>query len=188
MTAVHEAGCPALLLTKSYTEALTLYTREAGIMRGGTAVSHIVFGFTRRASVYMPIIERDRRIGAKMHSLSILPTSSDRVFRNPKHAFKAAASHRSVPHGEDEVLTLHLIARGPHAALKMIHKTYEEIRNSFSNLLDSDEILTEVDDSLQTYDLAILYGLREDPMRPLLAEGYEAVAERMPELQLDVEI
>jgi len=179
------AGCPTLLVTRSYAEALTLYTPREGILRGYGALSHIAGRYTARAEAYSNLFERDKRLGIFVHALSILPTASDRVYRDPAHAVDAAAQIRSVTHSEEEVHSLHLIARAHTRHLRRIEKAYEALRRRFPNLLDSDTTLIESDNGKGLYDIAILYGLRGDPLSPLFRDGYEAVAAKNPQLRLE---
>ena len=180
---IHGRKLPTILVTSSYAENLAAFSESSGLSRGRRALNQIITGYINQIRTISSFIERDRKIGIEAHALSMLISANEIVYRDVDAAIETQRQLGSTPYDEEDVLSIRLLAVSHWERFNKIERAYRRFRSRYTNLIDSEISLSEADTRQRLYDIHILYGLRRDPVIPLLREGYEAVAKRIPSLR-----
>lgn len=177
-------GLPVIALSKTFEREMLFFTEDKGFAAGPQAMSRLLEPMLDASSDVMDLLEKDVRLGIRLHSLSAIMSGSKNVYGGAANAFLAQSYNFSIPARPDEHQTLHSLVFSSKATGAEFEKSFGAFRNrKYKGALDAELRLHET--SSPVYDLVTICGLKNETTLQSIAGGYEAVVKSVPELTVE---
>jgi hypothetical protein len=160
------------------------FTEDRGFVTGIDALSRLLEPLIAAADDLMDLLEKDIRLGVRMHSLSTIVAGSKSVYGTATNAFVAQSYNASTGTGEEDCQTVHALVFSTRENEAEFSKGFGVFRNrKFKGALSAEVRFHET--TSQLYDLLTICGLKDDSFLRPIAPGYEAIAKSVPELSVE---
>ncbi|MDA4118397.1 MAG: hypothetical protein OK455_08650 [Thaumarchaeota archaeon] len=177
-------GLPIIALSKSYANEMLFFTKDRGFATRGDAVSTLLDSLLGSADDLLDMMERDLKLGIKMHCISIIISGSKNIYGNAANAFNALSYNISVRTEIENYQTLHSLVYSQKEMEGDFEKGFGVYRNKrFKGALSAEFRYRQTTSPL--YDMLMLYGLKGDESLRTLAGGYQEIVKTMPELKAE---
>ncbi len=177
-------GLPVVALSETYEREMFYFTEDSGFATNAKAMSRLLEPLIAGADDLLDLLERDLKLGIKMHCMAAVVAGSSSVYGTATNAFMAQSYDFSLAAEEDEYQTVHSLVFAPRDAEGEFEKSFGVFRNrKFKGALSSELHFREK--TSQLYDVVTVCGLRGDAFLQTIAGGYEAVVRSMPGLSTD---
>jgi hypothetical protein len=177
-------GLPVIALSETFEGQMLYFTEDKGFATGAEAVSRLLESLLSAVDDLMDLLERDLRLGIKMHCLSAILAGSRNVYGIATNAFMAQSYNASMGAKPEEYQTVHSIVFARRESEGEFEKSFGLFRNrKFKGALNAEFRFREA--ASQLYDLVTIYGMSNDVALQSIASGYQAIVENMPELSVE---
>jgi hypothetical protein len=177
-------GLPVIALSESFEREMLFFTEDRGFATGGDAMSRLLAPLLEAADDLMDLLERDLKLGIKMHCLSAIMAGSKSVFGSVTNALTAQSYNVSLGTKPEEYQTVHSLVFSTRETEAEFEKSFGAFRNrKFKGALSAEHRFHETTSPL--YDLLTICGLKGDSPLQTIAGGYEAIIKSVPELTVD---
>jgi hypothetical protein len=177
-------GLPTIALSQTFEKEMIYFTEDRGFATSDDALSRLVEPLLAAADDLIDLLERDLKLGIKMHSLSALVAGSKSVYGSATNAFIAQSHNDSVGTRQEECKTIHALVFSPEGTEPEFEKSFGAFRNrKFKDALSAELRFHETASPL--YDLLTICGLKDGYFLQGIAAGYEAVVKSVPELRVE---
>ena len=179
-------GLPVVVLSETFEKEMLYFTEDRGFATSADAMSRLLEPLLAAADDLMDILERDLKLGIKMHCLSAILAGSKSVYGIATNAFVAQSYNISIGTKPFEYQTVHSLVFSGKETQGEFEKSFGVFRNrKFKGALSAEFRFRETASPL--FDMMTVYGLRSEAFLQSLAGGYEAIVGSMPELKVDEE-
>jgi hypothetical protein len=176
-------GFPVIALNETF-EGQMLYFTDKGFATGGDALSRLLEPLLGAADDLMDLLERDVKLGVRMHCLSALMAGSKTVYGSATNAFLAQSYDLSMGAKPDEYQTVHSLVFSTRDSRGEFEKSFGVFRNRrFKGALSAEFRFMETQSPL--YDVVTLYGMSSEASLVDVAAGYQAIVQNMPQLSAE---
>lgn len=177
-------GLPIIALSETYEREMMYYAEDGGFATNGEAMSRLLGPLLTGADDLMDLLEKDLRLGIKMHCISAIVAGSKNVYGIATNAFTAQSYNFSFGAKLDEYQTIHSLVFAQREAEGEFEKSFGVFRNrKFKSALSAELRFRETTSPL--YDMMTICGLKGDASLQDIAGGYEAIVQNMPELNMN---
>jgi hypothetical protein len=177
-------GLPVIALSESFEREMLFFTEDRGFATGGDAMSRLLAPLLEAADDLMDLLERDLKLGIKMHCVSAIMAGSKSVFGAVTNALTAQSYNVSLGTNPEEYQTVHSLVFSTRETEAEFEKSFGAFRNrKFKGALSAELRFHETTSPL--YDLLTICGLKGDSPLQTIAGGYEAIIKSVPELTVD---
>ena len=160
------------------------FTEDRGFATDADALSRLLESLLGAADDLMDLLERDLKLGIKIHCLSAIVAGSKTVYGIATNAFMAQSYGLSMGAKPDEYQTVHSLVFSRGESKGEFEKSFGVFRNrKFKGALNAEFRFHETASPL--YDLVTIYGMRTDTSLQDIAAGYQAIVGSMPELSVE---
>jgi hypothetical protein len=160
------------------------FTEDRGFATKAAGLSRLLEPLLVVADDLMDLLERDMRLGIRMHCLSAIVAGSKSVYGIATNAFTAQSFNLSMGAKPDECQTVHSLVFSQRDSEAEFEKSFGVFRNrKFKGALSAEFRFHETASPL--YDLVTLYGMKSDTSLQSLSDGYEAIHRSVPELSAE---
>lgn len=174
-------GLPVIALSETYEKEMLFFTDDRGFATGGDALSRLLETLLTAADDLTDIVERDLRLGVKIHCLSAIVAGSRSVYGKPANAYMAQSYNISMGAKPGDYQTIYSLVFCDRDSGAEFEKSFGSFRNrKFKNTLSAEFRFHEV--GSQLYDLMTVYGLKGTAPLQDMEEGYKAIVGSVPEL------
>ena len=184
LTLALKKGLPIVALSETFVSEMLYFTEDRGFATGAEAMSRLFEPLLGAADDLMDLLEKDLKLGIKLHCMSTIVAGSKNEFGTATNAFTAQTYNFSLPTRPDEYQTIHSLVFARKETEGEFEKSFGVFRNRrFKTALSAELRFRETASPL--YDMMTIYGLRGDASLQNIAGGYEAIVRSMPELNAD---
>jgi hypothetical protein len=177
-------GLPVLALSESFESEMLFFTEDRGFATGADAMSRLLAPLLVAADDLMDLLEKDLKLGIKMHCLSAIVAGSKTVYGIATNALIAQGYNVSFATKPEEYQTVHSLVFSTKDTEAEFEKSFGAFRNKkFKGALNAELRFHETTSPL--YDLLTICGLRGDSSLQTIAGGYEAIVKNLPELSIE---
>jgi hypothetical protein len=177
-------GLPVVALSETFQREMLYFTEDRGFAAKADALSRLLQPLLAAADDLMDLLERDLKLGIKMHCLSAIVAGSKSVYGIATNAFMAQSYNISMGAKPDEYQTVHSLVFSKKENEGEFEKSFGVFRNrKFKGALNAEFRFHEADSQL--YDLVTIYGMKSDASLQGIAPGYQAIVASMPELSAE---
>ncbi|HVB95442.1 MAG TPA: hypothetical protein VND41_02420 [Nitrososphaerales archaeon] len=177
-------GLPVIALSETFQRGMLYFTEDRGFAAKGDAMSRLLEPLLEAADDLMDLLERDLKLGIKMHCLSAIVAGSKSVYGIATNAFMAQSYNISMGTKPDEYQTVHSLVFSRRENEGEFEKSFGVFRNrKFKGALNAEFRFRETDSQL--YDMVTIYGMKSDVSLQGIAPGYQAIVASMPELSAE---
>jgi len=177
-------GIPVIALSETFEKEMLFFTEDRGFVASGDALTRLLEPLLAAADDIMDLLERDLKLGVKLHSLSAIVAGSKSVYGIATNAYTAQNYNVSLPAKPDDYKTVYSLAFSRKDQAGEFEKSFGVFRNrKFKSVLSAEFRFHET--SSQLYDLMTIYGLKGDDLLQNIAPGYEAIVNSVPELSAE---
>jgi hypothetical protein len=174
-------GLPIIALSETFEREMLYFTEHSGFATGPNAMSRLLNPLLAAADDLMDLLERDLKLGIKMHCMSAIVAGSRDVYGIATNAFMAQSYNFSLETKLDEYQTVHSLVFARKEAKGEFEKSFGVFRNRrFKGALSAEFRFRETTSPL--YDMMTICGLKGEDSLQDIAGGYEAIVKSMPEL------
>jgi hypothetical protein len=178
-------GIPVIAITTSYLDDLIFYTESGGLVVRFDAITPMTHLIVSSIDGVMDMIGNDVRLGIKEHCLSAILSASDKIYPSPDNVLYAQESGLSIDAKKEDIATAYLLAFAPADILGKIDKAFLTYRRQkLKDMIASDHQSYLRGTSSALYDLMMIYGIKEGSTYAALKKGYEAIASKVPEMNI----
>jgi len=175
---------PVIALSETFEREMLYFTEDKGFATKADAVSRLLEPLLGAADDLMDLLERDLRLGIKMHCLSAIVAGSKSVYGTATNAFLAQSYNLSMGTKPDEYQTVHSLVFSRKESEGDFEKSFGVFRNrKIRAALNAEFRFHETASPL--YDLVTIYGLKSDASLQGIASGYQAIVASVPELNAE---
>lgn len=177
-------GFPIIALSETFEAKMLYFTEDRGFAADADALSRLLESLLGAADDLMDLLERDLKLGIKMHSLSAIVAGSKTVYGIATNAYMAQSYDLSMGAMPDDYQTVHSLVFSLGESKGEFEKSFGVFRNrKFKGALNAEFRFHERASPL--YDLVTIYGMRTDASLQDIAPGYQAIVGNMPELSVE---
>jgi len=177
-------GLPVIALSESFEGEMLFFTEDRGFATGAEAMSRLLAPLLVAADDLMDLLERDLKLGVKMHCLSAIVAGSKSVYGIATNALVAQSYSVSLAMKPEEYQTVHSFVFSTRDTEAEFEKSFGAFRNKkFKGALNAELRFHETTSPL--YDLLTICGLGGDSSLQAIAGGYEAIVKNLPELSVE---
>jgi hypothetical protein len=177
-------GLPVIALSETFEGEMLYFTEDKGFAAGADAISRLLVPLLSAADDLMDLLERDLKLGIKMHCLSAVLAGSKSVYGIATNAFMAQSYDISMGAKPEEYQTVHSIVFSRRESEGEFEKGFDVFRNrKFKGALSAEFRFRE--SASQLYDLVTIYGVSSDVALKRIVPGYQAIVGNMPELSVE---
>ncbi len=178
------SGLPVIVLSETFEREMLYFTEDRGFATRAEAMSRLLSPMLEAADDLMDLLERDLKLGVRLHCLSAIVAGSKSVYGIATNAFMAQSYNLSVGSMPDDCQTVHSLVFSGEETEGEFEKSFGVFRNrKFKGALSAEFRFHESRSAL--YDMVTLYGMGADAFLQGLADGYQAIAKSMPELKAE---
>ncbi len=175
---------PTIALTSSFEKEMLYFTEDSGFATGADALSRLLDPLLAAAEDLMDVLERDLRLGIKLHCLSAILAGSKAVYGAATNAFMAQTYDLSLGAQPADCRTVHSLVLASQDSAGEFERSFGVFRNrKYKEALSAE--LHFKDSASPLYDMVTIYGITGDTFLQGISAGYEAIAKTMPELNVD---
>ena len=186
LTAAFQRGLPLILLTRSFRREVAFFVEHEGFVVGDRALGEIISFLLASMRDLMDFIQRDSRLGVKVHVFSALMAASVRVYRTVHDAFLVQRHQISLDPESEEIETAYLMAAaGKDLDSSIVQGFKQYCGRNLVNLVSTEHRFYEKDSKYGLYNIVMLYGLKSIPIYTKLRKAYEIVASRAQDLKVE---
>ena len=184
LTLALKKGLPVIALSEGFEREMLFFTEDRGFAAGGDAMSRLLAPLLEAADDLIDLLERDLKLGIKLHCLSAIIAGSKSVFGIVTNALVAQSYNVSLGTKSEEYQTVHSLVFSTRETESEFEKSFAAFRNrKFKGALSAELRFHETTSPL--YDLLTVCGLKGDTSLQSIAGGYEAIVRSVPELSVD---
>ncbi|HEV2389565.1 MAG TPA: hypothetical protein VGS04_02460 [Nitrososphaerales archaeon] len=177
-------GFPIVALSETFEGRMLYLTEDRGFAAEAAALSRLLESVLGAADDLMDLLERDLKLGIKMHCLSAIVAGSKAVYGMATNAFLAQSYDLSMAAKDDDCQTVHSLAFSRGESEGEFEKSFGAFRNKrFKGALNAEFRFHETASPL--YDIVTIYGMRSDASLQGLSQGYQAIVGSVPELSVE---
>jgi hypothetical protein len=177
-------GLPIIALSESFEREMLYFREDSGFATGPDAMSRLFDPLLGAIDDLMDLLERDLKLGIKMHCMSAIVAGSKDVYGIATNAFTAQSYNFSLGANLDEYQTLHSLVFARREVKAEFEKSFAVFRNRrFKGALNAELRFRETTSPL--YDMMTICGLKGEASLQGMAGGYEAIVRNIPELSTD---
>ncbi len=177
-------GLPIIALSETFEREMLYFTEDRGFATNADALSRMLEPLLGEAEDLMDLLERDTRLGIKMHCLSAIVAGSKSVYGIATNAYMAQSYNISMGAKPDEYRTVHSLVFSQRESKGEFEKSFGVFRNrKFKGALNAEFRFHETESPL--YDLVTIYGMKGDASLQSIRGGYEAIVGSVPELNAE---
>jgi hypothetical protein len=177
-------GLPVIALSETFQREMLYFTEDREFATNADAMSRLLEPLLAAAADLMDVLEKDLKLGLKMHCLSAILAGSGSVYGSATNAFIAQSYDVSIATRQDEYQSVHSFGFSRKETESEFEKGFGAFRNKkFKRALSAEFRFRETASRL--YDLITIYGLDSDAPLRSIAGGYEAILRNLPELNVD---
>jgi hypothetical protein len=177
-------GIPVIALSETFESEMLYFTEDEGFATGVDAISRLLESLLSAADDLMDLLERDLKLGIKMHCLSAVLAGSKSVYGIATNAFMAQSYNISMGAKPEEYQTVHSIVFSRRESEGEFQKSFDVFRNRrFKGALNAEFRFHEA--ASQLYDLVTIYGMSSDVALKSIVSGYQAIVGNIPELSVE---
>lgn len=174
-------GIPVVALSETYEKEMLFFTEDRGFASGGDALSRLLETLLSAADDLTDILERDLKLGVKIHCLSAIVAGSRSVYGKATNAYTAQSYNISMGAKPGDYQTIYSLVFSDKDSEAEFEKGFGSFRNrKFKNTLSAEFRFHE--SGSQFYDMMTIYGLKGTGPLQDLEEGYKAIVGSVPEL------
>ncbi|HUK74886.1 MAG TPA: hypothetical protein VLU99_03765 [Nitrososphaerales archaeon] len=177
-------GLPIIALSSSFEKEMLFFTEDRGFATGPEAMSRLLEPLLAASEDLMDLLERDLRLGIKLHCISAILAGSKNVYGIATNALMAQTYNFSLGTKPTDYRTVHTLVLASKDSQGEFEKSFGVFRNrKFKDALSAELRFKETPSPL--YDMVTIYGMKGDSFLESIAGGYEAIVKSMPELNVD---
>ena len=177
-------GLPVIALTESFLREMLFFTEDRGFATGIDGMSRLLAPLLAAADDLMDLLERDLKLGIKMHCVSAIVAGSKSVYGVATNALVAQSYNVSIETKPEEYQTVHSLVFSTRETESEFEKSFAAFRNKkFKGALNAELRFHETKSPL--YDLLTICGLKGDASLQVIAGGYGAIVKNVPELSVE---
>jgi len=177
-------GFPVIGITESFEREMLYFTEDKGFAAGPHAMSRLLDPLVAGMEDVMDLLEKDLRLGVKLHALSAIMAGSKTVYGIATNAFMAQSYNFSMGTKLEENQTLHTVVFSSRSTETEFEKSFGVFRNRrFKGALNAELRFHETESPV--YDLLTFCGMRGDVSLQSIASGYQAIVRNVPELTVE---
>jgi hypothetical protein len=178
-------GLPVIAVTASYLDDLIFYTESGGLVVRSEALTPLTHLLVGSIDGIMDMMGNDVRLAIKEHCLSAILSASDKIYPSPDNALYAQESGLSIDAKKEDIATAYLLAFASVDDVGKIDKAFASYRRQkLKDVIASDHQSYLSDSSSAVYDIMMIYGVKEGSTYGPLKKGYDAIASKVPEMNL----
>jgi hypothetical protein len=176
-------GFPVIALSQTFEREMLYFTEDGGFATDADALSRLLQSLLHAKDDLMDLLERDLKLGIRVHSLSAILAGSENVYGIATNAFMAQSYNISMQ-GTDDCQTVHSLVFTRRAEEKEFVRSFGVFRNrKFKGALSAEFRFHETPSSL--YDLLTIYGMKSETSLQGISGGYDAIVKSVPELSVE---
>jgi len=176
-------GLPVIALSQTFEREMLYFTEDRGLVTGGDALSRLLEPILSARDDLMDILERDLKLGIKLHSISALVAGSRAVYGTATNAFLAQSYGISIAGDKTDNQTVHSLVFSKNSDSTEFEKGFGVFRNrGFKSALSAEFRFRET--SSQLYDILTIYGMGDQSVFQAIKNGYDAIVKSVPELKV----
>lgn len=177
-------GLPVVALSETFAKGMLFFTEERGFAAGADAIARLMEPLLSTADDLMDLLERDMRLGIRMHGLSAVVAGSKSVYGVAANAFLAQSYNVSVGKTIADYQTVHSLAYSNRQDQPEFEKGFGIFRSrKFKGALSAEFRFHESTSPL--YDLVTVYGIKSEVALQGIEAGYQAIVGSVPELNTE---
>jgi hypothetical protein len=177
-------GLPIIALSETFDREMLYFTDESGLATGADAMSRMLDPLLVAADDLMDLLERDLKLGIKMHCMSAIVAGSKEVYGIATNAFMAQSYNFSLDAKPDVYQTVHSMVFARKETKGEFEKSFGVFRNrKFKGALSAELRFRETASPL--YDMITFYGMNGDASLQGISGGYQAIVGSMQELSAE---
>lgn len=177
-------GFPVIALSETFEGDMVYFTEDRGFATNGDALSRLLDSLLGAADDLMDLLERDLKLGIKVHCLSAIVAGSKSVYGTATNAFMAQSYNLSMGTKPNEYQTVHSFVFSRSENKGEFEKSFGVFRNrKFKGALNAE--LRFIETASPLYDLVTIYGMATDASLQDITPGYQAIVQSMPELSAE---
>jgi hypothetical protein len=177
-------GLPVVALSDTFEKEMLYFTENRGFVARADAMSRLLQTLLGAADDLMDLLEKDRRLGIKLHCLSAVVAGSKTVFGVVTNAFTAQAYNASIGAKPEGYQTVHSLVFSDEESRPEFEKSFGVYRNrKFKGAISAE--LRFHENGSQLYDMITIYGLKDEAFLETIAHGYQAIVGSLPELNAE---
>jgi hypothetical protein len=177
-------GLPVIALSETFEGEMLYFAEDRGFATGADAISRLLESLLSATDDLMDLLERDLRLGIKVHCLSAIMAGSKSVYGIATNAFMAQSYNLSMGAKPEEYQTVHSIVFSRRETEGEFEKSFGVFRNrKFKGALNAEFRFREK--ASQLYDMVTIYGMSDDVALGSMVSGYRAIVGNVPELSVE---
>jgi len=177
-------GIPVIALSETYEREMLFFTEERGFATRGDAIARLLETLIAASDDVMDILERDQRLGVKIHCLSAIVAASRSVYGTANNAYSAQSYSISMGTQPTDYQTVYSLVFSDKENVAEFQKSFGSYRNKkFKGALSAEFRYKETTSPM--YDMVTLYGMKGETPLDGLREGYSAIVRSVPELNAE---
>jgi hypothetical protein len=178
-------GLPVIAVTTSYLDDLIFYTESGGLVVRFDALTPLTHLLVGSIDGIMDMMGNDVRLAIKEHCLSAILSASDKIYPSSDNVLYAQESCLSIEAKKEDIVTAYLLAFASADEVGKIDKAFVSYRRQkLKDVIASDHQSYLRDSSSAVYDVLMIYGVKEGSIYGPLKKGYDAIAGKVPEMNL----
>lgn len=122
-------GLPIIALSETFDREMLYFTDESGLAAGADAMSRMLDPLLMAVDDLMDLLERDLKLGIKMHCMSAIVSGSKEVYGTATNAFMAQSYNYSLETKPDEYRTVHSMVFARKETKSEFEKSFGVFRN-----------------------------------------------------------
>jgi hypothetical protein len=175
---------PIIAISETFFKEMLYFTEDGGFQTNDDALARLLAPLLSHAGDLMDLLERDLKLGIKMHCMSAIVSGSKSVYGTATNAFMAQSYNVSLGEIPSDYKTVHSLVFSPKSEESEFEKGFGVFRSrKFKGALSAELRFHESTQPL--YDLITLYGVGEEAALQNIAGGYEAIVRNVPELGIE---
>jgi hypothetical protein len=185
LTATFQRGFPLILATSRYREEASCFTEQEGLTLGERALALILSSLLTHIGDLIDFVQRDARLGVKIHAFSALMAASSNVYRTVHDVFLVQHHQASLDLQSEEILTVNLMAAAQKDLEKPIINGFRKYCSKNFDLISTQYRFYEKHTKFGLYDVVMFYGLKDTKTYARLRKGYDAIASSAQDLKVE---
>ena len=180
-----EMGFSVVALGQGFVREALVFDEGRVIISQTDAAAKIIKMLVGDSAEVVDLLERDLRLGVRLHCLSAMVSGSKRVYGSAENAFSASGHGLSIEAGQDDVKTLYPLVFADESTRAEFTGGFSQVRTRSYPQAHSAESLFHPSPNGGSFDILTLYGVGEEVLLSKLAPGYNEVLQRVPSLKVE---
>lgn len=175
-------GLPVVGLSEAFERDMLYFVEDRGFTSGEDALARLLGPLVAAGDDFMDLLERDAKLGIKMHSLSAIMAGSKAVFGIASNAFMAQTYGVSIEGERTDYKTVHSLVFTEEEERAEFERGFGVFRKRRFKTALSAEVRFHRSGA-QLYDMITIYGMDDEAGLQAISEGYQAIVRNMPDLR-----